>query len=109
MRPRRHLTMDQQSLAIAMLQTGRSQMEVATELGVSQSVISRLQQRYRETGRVTERRRSGRPLATSRADDRYIVNTALRNRMMNATQLQARLREVRGTQVSRQTIQNRLH
>ena len=109
MTPRRHLTTDQQSLAIAMLQTGRSQMEVATELGVSQSVISRLQQRYRETGRVTERRRSGRPLATSRADDRYIVNAALRNRMMNATQLQARLREVRGTQVSRQTIRNRLH
>uniref|UniRef100_A0A3B1K316 Transposase Tc1-like domain-containing protein n=1 Tax=Astyanax mexicanus TaxID=7994 RepID=A0A3B1K316_ASTMX len=72
-------------------------------------VISRLQQRYRETGRVTERRRSGLPLATSKADDRYIVNNALRNRMMNATQLQARLREVRGTQVSRQTIRNRLH
>ncbi|MEQ2272309.1 hypothetical protein XENORESO_018570 [Xenotaenia resolanae] len=32
-------------------------MEVATELGVSQSVISRLQQRYRETGRVQERHR----------------------------------------------------
>uniref|UniRef100_A0A3B1IPN0 Tc1-like transposase DDE domain-containing protein n=1 Tax=Astyanax mexicanus TaxID=7994 RepID=A0A3B1IPN0_ASTMX len=109
MRPRRHLIIDQQYLAIAMLQTGRSQTEVATELRVSQSVISRLQQRYRETGRVTERRRSGRPLATSQADDRYIVNNALRNRMMNATQLQARLREVRGTQVSRQTIRNRLH
>uniref|UniRef100_A0A3Q1FV87 Transposase Tc1-like domain-containing protein n=1 Tax=Acanthochromis polyacanthus TaxID=80966 RepID=A0A3Q1FV87_9TELE len=92
-----------------MLQKGCSQTEVATELGVSQSVINRLQQRYRETGRVTERCRSGRPLATSRADDRYIVNTALRNRMMNATQLQACLREVRGTQVSHQTIRNCLH
>uniref|UniRef100_A0A667WGJ7 Tc1-like transposase DDE domain-containing protein n=1 Tax=Myripristis murdjan TaxID=586833 RepID=A0A667WGJ7_9TELE len=84
MRPRRHLTIDQ----------------------VSQSVISRLQQRYRETGRVTERHRSGHPLATSHTDDRFIVNSALRNRMMNATQLQAHLREVR---VSRQTIRNRLH
>ncbi|KAK7938287.1 hypothetical protein WMY93_001613 [Mugilogobius chulae] len=92
---RRHLTMGQQSLAIAMLQTGRSQTEVATKLGVSQSVISRLQQRYRETGRATERRRSGHSLATSCADVRYIVKTALRNRMMNAIQLQARLREVR--------------
>uniref|UniRef100_A0A667WJH9 Transposase Tc1-like domain-containing protein n=1 Tax=Myripristis murdjan TaxID=586833 RepID=A0A667WJH9_9TELE len=69
----------------------------------SQSVISRLQQRYKETGRVTERHRSGRPLATSHTDDRFIVNSALRNRMMNATQLQAR------TQVSLQTIRNRLH
>ena len=99
--------MDQQYLAIAMLQTGRSQTEVATEFRVSQSVISRLQQRHRETGRVTERHRSGRPLATSHADDGYIVNNALRNQMMNATQLQARSREVRGTQVSRQTIGNR--
>ena len=36
--------MDQQCLVIVMLQTGRPQMEVSTELGVSQSVISRLQQ-----------------------------------------------------------------
>uniref|UniRef100_A0A671PR07 Transposase Tc1-like domain-containing protein n=1 Tax=Sinocyclocheilus anshuiensis TaxID=1608454 RepID=A0A671PR07_9TELE len=56
---------------------------------VSQSVINRMQQRHREIGRVTERHRSGRPLATSHADDRFIVNTALQNRMMNATQLQA--------------------
>uniref|UniRef100_A0A3Q2ZIR4 Transposase Tc1-like domain-containing protein n=1 Tax=Hippocampus comes TaxID=109280 RepID=A0A3Q2ZIR4_HIPCM len=62
-----------------------------------------------ETGRVTERCRSRRPLATAHADDRYIVKNALGNRMMNATQLQGRLREVRGTQVSRQTIENSLH
>uniref|UniRef100_A0A3Q2YAR5 Transposase Tc1-like domain-containing protein n=1 Tax=Hippocampus comes TaxID=109280 RepID=A0A3Q2YAR5_HIPCM len=62
------------------------------------SVISRLQQ-------CTSRR----PLATSNKDDHYIVNNAPRNWMMNATQLKAHLREVRGTQVSRQTIRNRLH
>uniref|UniRef100_A0A673LUM0 Transposase Tc1-like domain-containing protein n=1 Tax=Sinocyclocheilus rhinocerous TaxID=307959 RepID=A0A673LUM0_9TELE len=72
------------------------------ELKVSQSVISRLQQRNRKTGRVTEMHRSGCPLATSHADDRFIVNSALRNRMMNAI-LQTRLREVRGTRVSCQT------
>uniref|UniRef100_A0A673HIB9 Transposase Tc1-like domain-containing protein n=1 Tax=Sinocyclocheilus rhinocerous TaxID=307959 RepID=A0A673HIB9_9TELE len=78
-------------------------------LRVSQSVISRLQQRHRETGRVTESHRSGRPLATSHAGDRFIVNSALRNRVLNATQLQAHLREVRGIRVSCQTIRNRLH
>uniref|UniRef100_A0A671RVS7 Transposase Tc1-like domain-containing protein n=1 Tax=Sinocyclocheilus anshuiensis TaxID=1608454 RepID=A0A671RVS7_9TELE len=61
-------------------------------LKVSQSVISRLQQRNRKTGRVTEMHRSGCLLATSHADDRFIVNSALRNRMMKAI-LQARLRE----------------
>ena len=43
MRPRRNLTIDQQSLGIVMLQTGRSQIEVTTELGVSQSDISKFQ------------------------------------------------------------------
>ncbi|MED6252661.1 hypothetical protein ATANTOWER_014910 [Ataeniobius toweri] len=55
--------------------------------------------RYRETGRVTERRRSGRPLDTSQTDDWIIVNRALQNRMMNAPKLQAHLREVKGTQL----------
>ena len=36
MRPRRHLTMDLQAIAIAMLQSGRSQAEVAPELEASQ-------------------------------------------------------------------------
>ncbi len=91
MRPRRNLTIYQQ-YHIARLQMGCSQREVATELKASQSVISRLQQRHRETGRVTERHRSGHPLATSHADDCFIVNSALWNRIMNATQLQARLK-----------------
>ncbi|MED6232706.1 hypothetical protein ATANTOWER_001310 [Ataeniobius toweri] len=54
----------------------------------------------RETGRVTKRHRSGRPLATSHTDDGFIVNSALRNQMINGTQLQAHLTEVRGIQVT---------
>ena len=68
-------------------QIRHSQKEAATEFEASHSVIGRLQQRFRETGRVTERRRSGHTLVTSRADDRCILNTALRNWMMNAIQL----------------------
>ncbi len=79
--PRQHLTIYQQYLAIARLQVGCSQREVATELSS----------------------------CTSHADDRFIVNSALWNRIMNATQLQARLRDVRDTRVSRQTIRNRLN
>jgi len=97
MRPRLHLTTDQQYLVTTRLQTRCCQTDVTTELRVSQSVISRLQQRHRETGRVTERHRGECPLATSHTDDCFIVNNALRNRMMNATQLQAHLGGVRGT------------
>ncbi len=65
--------------------------------------------RDRETGRVTERHWGGHPLDTSNADDRFVVNSALWNRMMNAAQLQACLKEVRCTRVSHQTIRNSLH
>uniref|UniRef100_A0A665VFF3 Transposase Tc1-like domain-containing protein n=1 Tax=Echeneis naucrates TaxID=173247 RepID=A0A665VFF3_ECHNA len=42
-------------------------------------------------------------------DDQYLRTYALRHHYATATQLQARLRDVRGTRVSRQTIRNRLH
>uniref|UniRef100_A0A3B4AQM0 Transposase Tc1-like domain-containing protein n=1 Tax=Periophthalmus magnuspinnatus TaxID=409849 RepID=A0A3B4AQM0_9GOBI len=73
-------------LAIARLRVGGRQSDVARELGVSQSVISRLASRHRTTGRVCERPRSGAPRVTD-----------------------PRLQDVRGTRVSRQTILNRLH
>ena len=82
---------------------------MAGELGVSQSVISRLVHRFRDTGSIGERPRSGAPRSTTRNDDQYLRTYALRNRDLTAPVLQSRLREVRGTRVSRQTIRNRLH
>ncbi|MED6274995.1 hypothetical protein CHARACLAT_021936 [Characodon lateralis] len=84
MRPKQHRTIDQQFLAIESLQTGCSWTEAATELRVSQSFISRLRQRSRETGRDTKWHRSGDPLTKSHTDDRFIVKRAMQNRMMNA-------------------------
>uniref|UniRef100_A0A3B5BL52 Transposase Tc1-like domain-containing protein n=1 Tax=Stegastes partitus TaxID=144197 RepID=A0A3B5BL52_9TELE len=83
--------------------------DVARELGVSQSVISRLASRHRTTGAVRDRPRSGAPRVTDRNDDQYLRTYALRHRYASATELQARLQDVRGTRVSRQTIPNRLH
>ena len=46
---------------------------MAENLGVSQSVVSRLYQRYQQTDEVAERRGRGRTGATSRADGRHVV------------------------------------
>uniref|UniRef100_A0A3B4B8E1 Transposase Tc1-like domain-containing protein n=1 Tax=Periophthalmus magnuspinnatus TaxID=409849 RepID=A0A3B4B8E1_9GOBI len=73
------------------------QSDVARELGVCQSVISRLASRHRTTGRVCERPRSGAPRVTDHNDDQYLRTYALRHRCATATQLQAHLRDVRGT------------
>uniref|UniRef100_A0A3B4YEN0 Transposase Tc1-like domain-containing protein n=1 Tax=Seriola lalandi dorsalis TaxID=1841481 RepID=A0A3B4YEN0_SERLL len=49
------------------------------------------------------------PQVTDCNDDQNLRTYALRHRYAAATQLQARLRDVRGTRVSSQTIRNRLH
>ena len=51
--------------AIALILQGRSQRDVAQQLGVHESTISRLVQRLRATGRLTDRPRSGRPRVTT--------------------------------------------
>ena len=55
--PRRKLTNAEANRAIGMLHGGLTQVVVAERLQVSQSVISRLWNRFRETGSVLERPR----------------------------------------------------
>ncbi|GFS66458.1 transposable element Tcb2 transposase [Trichonephila clavipes] len=85
------------------------QAEVAQAIGVSQSLISRIWNRFLETGSAGRRPGQGRRRATTPNDDRYFVLTARRHRNMNATLLQQHLRSASGTTVSTQTVRNRLH
>ena len=82
---------------------------MAANFGVSQSVVSRLYQRYQQTGEVAERRCRGRTRATSRADDRHVVMESLLSRTLSAPKLRQELRNTRGVNVSVQTIRNRLN
>ena len=91
----RRLTQNEGLRALGMLQVGTTQTVVwhrpARTMNVSQSVISRLWSRYRATHSVNDRRRSGRPRATTHAQDRFIRTLALRNRVITANQIRARL------------------
>jgi hypothetical protein len=57
-----HLTGNEAAQAVSMLQAGQVQRAVAGHFNVSQSVISRLWNRFQHTGNVAERPRSGRPV-----------------------------------------------
>uniref|UniRef100_A0A3Q1FXY3 Transposase Tc1-like domain-containing protein n=1 Tax=Acanthochromis polyacanthus TaxID=80966 RepID=A0A3Q1FXY3_9TELE len=87
-------------LIIAHLQVGSRLSDVARELDVSQSVISRLAARHRTTGSVGDRPRSGAPRVLDRNDNQYLRTYALRHRYATTTQLQACLRKVRGSRVT---------
>ncbi|GFT73973.1 transposable element Tcb2 transposase [Trichonephila clavipes] len=94
---------------IGRLESGQTQRSVADAVGVNRSVVTRLWNRFQETGNVRRRPGAGRPRATTSTDERYIQLTARRNRTENATQLQRQLLLATGRRVSSQTVRNRLH
>ncbi|GFU56560.1 transposable element Tcb2 transposase [Trichonephila clavipes] len=105
---RSHLTDSEAWRVVGRLEGGQIQAEVAQAIGVSQSVISRIWNRFLETGSAGRRPGQGRRRATTPNKDRYLVLTARRHRNMNAT-LQQHLRSATGTTFSTQTVRNRLH
>lgn len=94
--------------AVALLQTGLGQRQVALQLNLSRSAVQRVFHKYRETGAFTRRPGTGRVRSTSETDDRFIVSTSLRARRLNAVKLQQKLQEVRNVSISRWTVRRRL-
>ncbi|GBM58943.1 hypothetical protein AVEN_65633-1 [Araneus ventricosus] len=93
---------------IGRLECGRTQLEVSEELGIAQSVISRLWQRFQDDGNVSRCYSTGRPRVTTPNEDRYLAVTAKRNRRSTASDLSRQLSSATGTTVSRQTVYRRL-
>lgn len=106
--PRRKLTSAEANRAIGLLQGGQRQSDVATFFQVSQSVISRLFNRFQETGSVEERPRIGRPSITTPAEDRYVTISARREPLSTCRMLSRRLAEATGTAISAETVRRRL-
>ena len=96
------LNNDQRNQAIGMLNAGTSVTAVSRLFGCTRKAIERLRRRFRATGNVRDRPRSGRPRVTTAADDRYIVVQHLRNRCLTATAT------ARQQGIHPQTVRNRL-
>ncbi|GFV30909.1 transposable element Tcb1 transposase [Trichonephila clavipes] len=92
------------------LECGRTQLEVSQELGIAQSVISMLWQRFQDNGNVSRCYTTGHSRVTTPNKDRYIylAVTAKRNRWSTASDLSRQLSSATGTAVSRQTVYRRL-
>ena len=108
-RLRRHLCQDEMNRGIGMLHSGLSQRHVANVLGVSQSVVSRMWNRFITTGKVRQLHAGGRERSTNEVQDRFLVVQARRHRFDNATMLRMDFQNATGVPISTQTIRNRLH
>ncbi|GFU29552.1 transposable element Tcb1 transposase [Trichonephila clavipes] len=87
---------------IGRLKCGRSQLEVSGEIGIAQSVISRLY------GNMSRCYSTGRPRVTTPNENLYLAVTAKRNRRSTASDLSRQLSSATGTTISRQTMYRRL-
>ena len=63
----------ERSQAVGMLNASMSASIVLRHFGCTQNTIEHLRRRFRVTGSVADRPRSGRPRVTTAADDHYIV------------------------------------
>ena len=96
------LNNDERNQAIGILNEGTSATVVLRHFGCTRKTIKHLRRRFRDTGNVADRSRSGRPNVTTASDNRYIVLQHLRNRRMTAA--------TTGRQygIHPQTVRNRL-
>ena len=108
-RLRRHLTQVEMNRDIGMLHSGLSQRHVAKVLGVSQSVVSRMWNRFITTGNVRHLHAGGRERSTNEVQDQFLVVQARSHRFDNATTLRRDFQNATGVRISTQTIRNRLH
>ena len=96
------LNNDERNQAIGMLNADMSATVVSQHFGYTRKTIERLRRRFRVTGNVADRPRSGKPQVNIAADDRYINLQHLRNRRLTAS--------ATGRQygIHSQTVRNRL-
>ncbi|GFW54868.1 transposable element Tcb1 transposase [Trichonephila clavipes] len=83
-------------------------LEVSEELGIAQSVISRLWQRFQDDGNVSRCYSTGHPRVTTPNEDKYLAVSVKRNIRSTASDLYRQLFSATGTTVSRQTVYRRL-
>ncbi|GFW81901.1 uncharacterized protein TNCV_2885751 [Trichonephila clavipes] len=75
MAQRKHLDDFLRGRIIGRLECGRTQLEVSAELGIVQSVISRLWQRFQDNGNVSRCYSTCRLRVTTPNEDRYIFDS----------------------------------
>ena len=94
--------------AIGMFDAGMSTEHGTKHVGCSSQEIRNLRIRFRTTESTNDLPRRGRPCVTTRGQDRYIMNTHLRNRFQTATATAANTPGLHNNRISAQTVRNRL-
>ena len=92
-----------------MLSAGMSARDVARHFQRHESTISRLLNRFQQTGNVAYRPGSGKPRKTTPREGRFLTTSSRHNRFLSSRALGRLLRNAIVTRVCDKTVRNRLH
>ena len=81
------MTFEQRERAIGMLTAGMSAKDVARHFQLHESTISRLLNRFQQSGNVADRPKSGRPRKSTPREDRFHSTSSRRNRFLSSRKL----------------------
>ena len=87
---------------------GYSTRQIAEKVAVSQSGVVKALKIFEETGSHEDRFRCGRSRGTSKAEDKFLRITCLRDRNKAVPELRAELNVTKTNNVSLQTVRRRL-
>ena len=90
--------------AIALQKQGKSTREIARKIGCCPKSISNILQRYKTTGQVQDRFRSGRPKISSARDDRALILLTRKNRRSSSSLLSTQWKLSNGKTASSRTV-----
>ena len=105
----KNLSVEEAVRALTLVDEGYSSCHVANVIGRHRSTISRLIERFNETGSYSRRPGQGRKRCTDPRDERFLRLTALRSRRVTSTVLKSELRTVRHHVISSRTVRRRLN
>jgi transposase len=97
------------SRALAFLETGMTQSEVAEKLGVNQSTISRIVKRYQKTGLLSHLCGNGRHRVADEIVTSLIKKKIKENAKTSLRKLAEKIRTEAGVDISKSTIKNVLN
>lgn len=108
MTKKKQLSIEQRAKIDILAQEGYSQRAIAKKLGISKSGVQYSLQRKCKTGVNKDRKRSGRKKVTTKNEDKHLIITSKRNRLLTAPQLMSDLNSKRDQPVSLNTVKRRL-
>lgn len=107
-RETRNLTREECAQALILFEEGWNYRRIGRRFNVYHTTVSRVIERFRDTGSHGRRPGQGRNRITTPIEDRFLRLSALRQRFVTARTLQTQLRDATGLQVCGETVRQRL-